>query len=41
MFLNSPRSAEVAAVLGRCANGRAEWKGATGRALKEIQVAGL
>jgi hypothetical protein len=37
---NSP-SAAAAALLGRSANGRLEWKDASGRTLKEIQEAAL
>ncbi len=40
-YVFSSPSTAAAVVLGRSANGRIEWKDATGRALKEIQAAGL
>lgn len=40
-YVFSAPSTAAAVVLGRSANGRVEWKDATGRALKEIQAAGL
>lgn len=40
-YVFSSPSTAAAVVLGRSANGRIEWKDASGRALKEIQAAGL
>ncbi|MCE9641040.1 MAG: GIY-YIG nuclease family protein [Betaproteobacteria bacterium] len=40
-YVFSSPSTAAAVVLGRSANGRIEWKDTTGRALKEIQAAGL
>lgn len=40
-YVFSAPSTAAAVVLGRSANGRIEWKDASGRALKEIQAAGL
>jgi hypothetical protein len=40
-YVFSSPSTAAAVVLGRSANGRIEWKDAAGRALKEIQAAGL
>jgi hypothetical protein len=40
-FVFSSPSTAAAVVLGRSANGRIEWKDANGKALKEIQAAGL
>lgn len=40
-YVFSSPSTAAAVVLGRSANGRVEWKDTTGRALKEIQAAGL
>lgn len=40
-YVFSSPSTAAAVVLGRSANGRIEWKDATGKALKEIQAAGL
>jgi hypothetical protein len=37
-FFNSPSTA-AGVLLGRSANGRMEWKDASGRTLKEIQEA--